>query len=87
MKVFQIVLLSIFQLYKGVNGDCCRYKIVGSEAYHFKHIGDTSLYNCIDNCIYEKESEEGSSYCFAAGDLRVKCEENIEDQKAIKGAH
>merc|ERR1712037_601725 len=29
-------------------------------------------------CIFEKENQPGSKYCFAAGDMKVECEEDMD---------
>jgi len=34
--------------------------------------------NCLSPCIFEKENQPGSKYCFAAGDMKVECEEDME---------
>jgi len=37
---------------------------------------DTSGYNCLANCVYEKNDQvptDGQLFCFAAGDLEVVC--------------
>ena len=34
---------------------------------------DTSGYNCMTNCVYEKKDSPGSRFCFASGDLPVDC--------------
>merc|ERR1719234_2059299 len=34
--------------------------------------------NCLSPCIFEKEDQPGSKYCFAAGDMKVECEDDME---------
>ena len=34
---------------------------------------DTSGYDCLSNCVYQREGEAGPVFCFAAGDLEVVC--------------
>ena len=29
--------------------------------------------NCLDNCIYSRDDEPGSEYCFASGEQKVRC--------------
>ena len=47
--------------------------MVGGVKYIFRKDGDTSNYDCVDNCIYEKMEEPGTLFCMAAGDLEVIC--------------
>merc|ERR1719381_13779 len=35
--------------------------------------------NCLSPCIFEKENQPGSKYCFGAGDMKVECEDDMED--------
>merc|ERR1712223_548582 len=34
--------------------------------------------NCLSPCIFEKEDQPGSKYCFAAGDMKVECEDDMD---------
>ena len=52
---------------------CCSRKVVGGVEYLLKMEGDTSAYNCLSNCIFEKSTEPGSVYCFTWGNLEVEC--------------
>ena len=37
------------------------------------------MYNCLSDCIYMREGQEGGKFCFAMGDLQVECnDEEIE---------
>jgi len=59
--------------------ECCKEKIVGGERYvniGYDPTGKTMKFKCLSPCIFEKEGEEGSKYCFAAGDLRVECQDD-----------
>ena len=31
------------------------------------------MYNCLSDCIYMREGQEGQKFCFAMGDLQVEC--------------
>ena len=35
---------------------------------------DTSPYNCVDNCVYEKVDDPGGMFCFEVGSQKVVCE-------------
>merc|ERR1712088_716432 len=42
------------------------------------HNGMTWDLNCLSPCIFEKENQPGSKFCFAAGDLKVECEDDLD---------
>merc|ERR1719312_422993 len=41
--------------------NCCKKKKEGSNEYTYKKTEDTSKYDCVDKCIYEKD---GKMFCF-----------------------
>ena len=50
--------------------------MVGGVEYILRREEDTTIYNCLDNCIFEKaDSPPGPLFCFAAGDLEVVCDD------------
>jgi len=53
--------------------ECCDTKTVGGVTYSLVGQMDTKMYNCLSDCIYMKEGQEGSKFCFAMGDLQVEC--------------
>jgi len=53
--------------------ECCDTKTVGGVTYSLIGQMDTKMYNCLSDCIYMKEGQEGSKFCFAMGDLQVEC--------------
>merc|ERR1711990_674066 len=61
--------------------ECCEQKMVGDDRYFnigYDHNGMTWDLNCLSPCIFEKEDQPGSKYCFAAGDMKVECEDDME---------
>ena len=48
---------------------------MGGMSYSLVKEADTSGYNCLANCVYQKDGDEdaGPLFCFAAGDLEVVC--------------
>jgi len=61
--------------------ECCDQKMVGDDRYFnigYDHNGMTWDLNCLSPCIFEKENQPGSKYCFAAGDMKVECEEDMD---------
>merc|ERR1712128_79503 len=59
----------------GAPPPCCTSKMVGGVEYILRREEDTTLYNCLDNCIFEKADSPGPLFCFAAGDLEVVCDD------------
>merc|ERR1711970_424124 len=70
--VTSVVTLSIAG---GAPPTCCTSKTVGGVDYILKKEGDTTKYDCVSTCIYERKEEPGPLFCFAAGDLEVVCED------------
>merc|ERR1711970_571816 len=61
--------------------ECCDQKMVGDDRYFnigYDHNGMTWDLNCLSPCIFEKEDQPGSKYCFAAGDMKVECEDDMD---------
>merc|ERR1711915_106205 len=52
---------------------CCDSKTVGNSIYYLVNEQDTSRYGCLNDCIYEKAGEQGSRFCFSAGNLTSTC--------------
>merc|ERR1711936_1488222 len=70
--VTSVVTLSIAG---GAPPPCCTSKTVGGVDYILRKEGDTTKYDCVSSCIYEKTEEPGPLFCFSAGDLEVVCED------------
>merc|ERR1712106_639916 len=60
----------------GAPPPCCTSKMVGGVEYILRREEDTTIYNCLDNCIFEKADSPGPLFCFAAGDLEVVCDDS-----------
>ena len=52
---------------------CCTVKKAGGVVYEFLTVGDTSSYDCLDNCIYTIKDSPGTQICFQAGDTESTC--------------
>jgi len=67
----------------GAPPPCCSSKTVGGVEYILKKEEDTSTYNCVSNCVFEKVEDPGRMFCFAAGDLEVttSCDDPPGDKK------
>merc|ERR1711915_887646 len=56
--------------------ECCKEKTVGGTMYYkTDEMVDPKAYNCINGCVYVKESGP-RKFCFAKGDLAVECNDN-----------
>jgi len=53
--------------------ECCDTKTVGEVTYTLVGRMDTKMYNCMSDCIYQKEGMGGAKFCFAIGDQKVEC--------------
>jgi len=62
---------------------CCTKKTVGGVNYNLVEEQDTSGYNCLTSCVFEKEGEPGSRFCFAAGSQPVNCGDIGSDRQII----
>merc|ERR1712013_539447 len=85
VQVFQLVrLLALFQVALGQPVEqCCTRKTVGDVEYSLVEEEDTSGYNCMTNCVFEKKDSPGSRFCFASGDLPVDCGDGGNSKRQI----
>merc|ERR1739838_130679 len=68
-----LVTSCLLQGYKGQPAQCCTRKTVGGVEYSLVDEIDTSGYNCLTSCVFEKADSPGSRFCFASGELPVNC--------------
>jgi len=85
MKVFGFISLFLAQSTLAQNtcgiNKCCEEKVYGGYTYKLVAEENTAQYDCLQNCVYEKQDRPGSRFCFAAGgDEYPKC---IKDTLAI----
>merc|ERR1719312_1633017 len=68
---------------------CCTSKTVGTDAYTLRETETApDTLGCQSSCVYERDEEPGSRYCFKKGDLPVTCtEENLFDPGACTGVY
>merc|ERR1711872_45078 len=54
---------------------CCSTKKVGSHSYTLLLENDSApaKLGCSSSCVYQRDGEENSKYCFKPGDLPVEC--------------
>jgi len=53
---------------------CCPKKTVGNVAYTLIRHEDTRSFDCLNDCVYEKDDEEGSRICFSSGNQIPTCQ-------------
>merc|ERR1719308_636532 len=64
--------------------NCCKKKKEGSNEYTYKKTGDTSKYDCVDKCIYEKD---GKMFCFKKkSGGSVECMDNAGSNTGTDGS-
>jgi len=53
---------------------CCETKTVGGVSYTFVREDSAALgYSCLSPCVYERDDQPGTAFCFAQGDQQVVC--------------
>merc|ERR1712018_560562 len=54
--------------------NCCATKTVGGVDYTFVREDSAAMsYSCLSSCVYERDDQPGTSFCFAQGDQQVGC--------------
>jgi len=54
--------------------NCCATKTVGGVDYTFVREDSAALsYSCLSSCVYERNDQPGTAFCFAQGDQQVVC--------------
>merc|ERR1719435_15541 len=53
--------------------ECCAAKTVGDYSYTLVDSPASFPAECKKSCAYTRDGEDGSLYCFAPGNLAVKC--------------
>jgi len=53
---------------------CCATKTVGGVSYTFVREDSAAMsYSCLSSCVYERDDQPGTAFCFAQGDQQVVC--------------
>merc|ERR1711863_145612 len=54
--------------------NCCETKTVGGVSYTFVREDSAAMsYSCLSSCVYERDDQPGTAFCFAQGDQQVVC--------------
>jgi len=74
---FEKSLKSCSTLVQG-ESSCCLFKTVGSESYTLLNetAADYRELDCLSPCVYTREDQPGSRFCFKTGTLPVTCTDN-----------
>jgi len=72
-----IALLPVLNAHEQEN--CCHKKLVNGKSYTLLAKGDTSKYNCKDNCIYTDETN--AKFCFQDRQFSSQCMDNSDTTK------
>jgi len=75
-KLYLLVLIMKISKMQASDRTCCEQKLIkteqGNDVYNFIRTNDeTSEFDCKDNCVYEKQGEADSRYCFKDGGDQV----------------
>merc|ERR1712013_134995 len=82
MKTVEAILVFLFITSQRlpVEEECCKSKKVGNFGYTLLYDDSTQVdQRCLNGCIYKREGDEKSRFCFAAGNLMVECMEEPEN--------
>merc|ERR1712212_1058804 len=54
--------------------NCCATKTVGGVSYTFVREDSAAIsYSCLSPCVYERDDQPGTAFCFAQGDQQGVC--------------
>lgn len=83
-----VFILVLVQTGAGEESSCCQHKTVGVHFYTliYNHTGQIPS-NCKNNCTYERNDQDGSRYCFAAGENQVQCHPGSVDELYYPEVH
>jgi len=73
--MLSLVFMVLVQTGAGEESTCCWNKTVGAYSYTLIHNHTAPIPStCKNNCIYERNDQDGSRYCFAVGENQVQCQ-------------
>merc|ERR1712168_1071461 len=71
MRSVNILLVVVYRIIECK--DCCKNKKVGDHTYTFNKTQSNFLPTCLDSCIYTRDGESDTLYCFIPGDEQMEC--------------
>jgi len=64
---------------------CCATKTVGGVSYTFVREDSAAMsYSCLSSCVYERDDQPGTAFCFAQGDQQVVCGDSTQGGAGYK---
>jgi len=67
--------------------NCCATKTVGGVDYTFVREDSAAIsYSCLSPCVYERDDQPGTSFCFAQGDQQVVCGDSTEGEPCLENS-
>jgi len=68
VQTSQVALLLLFFTLPGSQAsECCETKEVGGIFYQLHHTAEENFGNCYDACIYTKDQDDSTTFCFGPG--------------------
>jgi len=65
--------------------NCCATKTVGGVDYTFVREDNAAIsYSCLSSCVYERNDQPGTAFCFAQGDQEVVCGDSTQGEAEDK---
>jgi len=83
IKVCLLGLLFFGRLSSGYGDDCCLRKQVGDFFYTFESNENVDGTNCHSDCVYSRDGDQDSRYCFAHGTLASECQKEDDVNKTV----
>merc|ERR1712055_1193728 len=69
-----VLVLAPLALSQPAPTSCCETKTVGGVSYTFVREDSAAIgYSCLSPCVYERDDQPGTAFCFAQGDQQVVC--------------
>jgi len=66
--------------------NCCATKTVGGVDYTFVREDNAAIsYSCLSSCVYERNDQPGTAFCFAQGDQEVVCGDSTQGGGVTSG--
>jgi len=82
-KLFWLFLFAIYATNSG-NNECCQRKCLGGDIYNYITTSrDATNVDCSTECVYEKQNEPNSRYCFKTGGEEIPECEHIRERKNL----
>merc|ERR1712025_6384 len=76
-----VLVLAPLSMAQPAPPNCCATKTVGGVDYTFVREDSAAMsYSCLSSCVYERDDQPGTAFCFAQGDQQVVCGDSTPGQ-------